>query len=266
MKLPLLAILAAIAVPAHALVGASATPPGVLPHLGSVSDGTSGVLIAPNWVLTAGHAGAVGASFLSELGSALVAEKYTLPGTSLYNNDIGLLLLSTPIASPNGFPLLNQARITRESVNASAPLTMTLTSARPVPSAGTVSKVTVVDHWGEGSQQTNWLVTEGPVYMQNGDSGGGLFFGTPASSAVGVLLGIGSATFQVPELSAYIQTAPYRSWIDQTLYAATPLQNARWTTAISPVPEPATVVMMLLGTGLLLVHAGRRRPPPQREP
>lgn len=251
------------ATPAQALTGATVAAPGSFAHIGSVG-GTSGVLVAPNWVLTAGHVGAVGATFASALGSSEVAGKYTLPGHTTRHNDIGLLYLKDPLSSAV-FPQINGVAL--DASAASEALAVTLTSARSAlpgrPAHGLAKVVGVVDTLRDGDTTTtpHWLVTgDTDVRVEGGDSGGGLFLGAVSDSGHQVLLGVASVAITLDTgvvRSGYVQAAPYRAWIDSVISQHTPGQAVLWTTT-SPVPEAATAGLWLAGLAMLvLVRATR---------
>ncbi len=251
--------------PARALTGASVAAPGAFAHVGAVG-GTSGVLVAPNWVLTAAHVGAVGSTFASALGSGEVAAKYTFPGAGTRHNDIGLLYLKDPIAWDAAFPRLNGVALEPGAVPDTTQVT--LTSARSAmpgrPAYGTARLVAVVNTLREGNVTTtpNWLVTGGTgVHVEGGDSGGGLFYGAVDDSLQGVLLGVASVAIRLDGstvVSGVVQVAPYRAWIDGVIALHTPGQSVTWAAA-SPVPEPATAGLFLAGWAMLAVILRRQR-------
>ncbi|WP_418320783.1 trypsin-like serine protease [Piscinibacter sakaiensis] len=257
--MPLLFVLLAwVATPGLALTAATTAPANAYAHIGNVG-GTSGVLIAPNWVLTAAHniSGSVLGSFESEAGTSNVLASYKYPGHSYPSHDIGLLYLATSLNAGGAFPLLNSTAIGQSQVRGLGPVTLTSakrgTAGRPVTGVGSVALALDTVVWEGATHTPNWLITSGPVYVEGGDSGGGLFMGNVDSSSNAVLLGVtttllGGGGFNS---SGHVQTAPYMPWINSTIRSVTPGQAAQWTMAVSPVPEPPAVLMMALGLGFL---------------
>lgn len=257
---------------AHALSGGTTAAPETFVHVGSVNapiavptPPASGVLIAPNWVLSAAHVGSVGGSFVSELGSATITQKFApvtqlFPGSTAQDNDIGLLYLGSSLGAESIFPQLNSVII--DPLMLSSPIAATLTSGRSgtanLPAFGAVQITGVIDTATFEPDVTiftpHWLITDGDVSVVAGDSGGGLFLGSVAGSAGSSLLGVASVRFTNTPLSGIVQAAHFRTWIDDTMRLSG--QAAIWM-PMSPVPEPATAAMFLIGFGFL--HAWRRQ-------
>lgn len=235
--------------PAHAIV--NGTPTTSFAAVGELG-GTSGVLIADNWVLTAAHvtnALTVGASsFVSLEGSSLIDAIYTFSSAGFPSNDIALVHLSTSLDIAT--PILNDVVITSSQVASLGPLTMASAqnqspNGRAFTTAHDLASTYTLD---DGASVTvNWLITRGQNLLQGGDSGSALFLGEASDSAGEVLAGIGSAillndTTGAEESSAYVQVASYRSWIDATM--ASSGQQAIW---VSSVPEPSSLLLCALG-------------------
>lgn len=253
---------ALIATPAAAIVGGTPTT-----DFGVVS---SGVQVLPNWVLTARHVGlSVGATYSNGFGSAVIAQRYDAGSGVTLSDDLALLRLATPIAAPS-LGLVGSSLAPGQGYALDATLT---TGANQQPRGYAFAQVRQFaprfDLDGSGplaEQPVNWLILHNDSftapYVQGGDSGGGLFLGHVTGLAGGApLWGIGSAalTGESPggtlHGSAYVQLASYRGWLDATLASdAADTQVLNWMS--SPVPEPATGLLMLLG---LCGMARRRR-------
>ncbi|MBL8466894.1 MAG: trypsin-like serine protease [Methyloversatilis discipulorum] len=246
--------LLALSTQAHALNSASTGNSYV--HLGTIgTGGLDGVLIAPNWVLTAGHVAQTGITFSSNLGSATVDAAYRVPGFGFPANDLALLHLSSAIDA-DSFPTLNADVIDNDSAAEGLPVTIAVTAQ-----SGTQSHVyTTVDAAFDevalegDSTATVWYLATGSAangspYLQGGDSGGALFAGQVGSSQ-SLLIGIASATDG--SLSYFVQPGAYREWLDATLAASG--QRALWN--VSAVPEPSAAWLLCAG---LAVLAWRRR-------
>lgn len=258
--LTLTAGLALAALPAHALQGGTATSSfAVVGEIG----GTSGVLIADNWVLTAAHVAkgvSTGATtFSSSLGTSVISQVVLFSNEAFPANDIALVRLSTSISGEHA--VLNDTVIQNSQVSTLG--TLTAASAQNQQPRGyastTAIAATTTDDVDTGSHTVNWLITQGAT-VQGGDSGSGLFLGQVSDSSGAVLLGIASAliTFDdgSPSLSGYVQVSAYKSWIDSTLsiYGG---QQATW---VSAVPEPSLPALIIAG-GLIaavMVRRGQR--------
>lgn len=251
------------ALPAHALVGGTATSNfAIVGELG----GASGVLIAENWVLTAAHvvSGATpgSLSFTSLLGTSAVDGVYRFSTQAYPANDIALVHLSSSIAGSHA--VLNDAVIQDDQVDTLGPLTAA--SARNQQPNGYVATTavgsTVTTEVDTSTHTVNWLITQGGT-VQGGDSGSALFHGQVADSTGAVLLGIASSLISFddgnPSLSGYVQVAAYRSWIDTTL-GANGGQQATW---VSAVPEPSLPILVIAG-GLIAAAMARRGQRPTR--
>lgn len=251
-----------LAAPAHALVNGTATS-----NFSAVGDlaGASGVLIADSWVLTATHVATqltAGTSTFSSLaGSSLVDAVYSFSSAAFPNNDISLVHLSTAITAA-ALPVLND-QIVRGNQSSSLGTMTIVTSKNQEPNGfGTVSPYAVVttnqDSTTGVTSTVNWIVTSGAVHVEGGDSGGALFKGAVTDSGGALLLGITSAapTLSTGEsLSAFVQVANYKSWIDATM--ASSGEHAVWLSTVSNVPEPSTLALFALsGLALLIRRTG----------
>jgi hypothetical protein len=247
--------LLALSTQAHALNGASTGNSYV--HLGTIgTGGLDGVLIAPNWVLTAGHVAQTGITFSSNLGSATVDAAYRAPGFGFPANDLALLHLSSAIDA-SSFPTLNAEVIDNDSAAEGLPVTIAVTAQSGTQSHAYTTVDAAFDEVAlEGdSTATVWYLATGSAangspYLQGGDSGGALFAGQVGSSQ-SLLIGIASATDG--SLSYFVQPGAYREWVDATLAASG--QRALWN--VSAVPEPSAAWFLCAGLALL---AWRRRP------
>ncbi|MCB5191622.1 S1 family peptidase [Methylobacillus arboreus] len=255
--------------PVFALVGS--TPTTDFGMVGQIIGGVDGVLIAPNWVLTAGHAATTNKLFSSGQGEAMIDAQFILPGYRFPGNDLALLHLATPIEA-DSYTSLNLTYI--DASNLGQYDTVTLANASGSGNGHYVETTLVDSSARYGSQIVHWILTDrsptGSAIVQGGDSGSGLFM-DPASMENLVLGGIASAICRANN-SCYVQPTAYRDWIDITmlLYVPTDPDEVRrqlptWIdtatsegltlgTAIgnvSAVPEPG--LSALLASGLLLL-------------
>ncbi len=255
----LLVLLAALAAPAQAIVGATPTT-----AFGAVGQG---VQVTPDWVFTVAHyVLGVGQTYNNGYGSRTVAATFYAPGAGAFpENDFALMRL-VPEASSATTPYLvvNDATVPNGTF---APLPFTIVSgANSGPARGaaftTVSESAVLIDPDDGGPLppvvANYLLSwDSAVYVQGGDSGGGLFAGHVTDASV--LWGLSSAQLtdaqDMPIGSGFVQPGAYRSWIDATL-RADPFDNEAvlWASA---VPEPA--VWLLWAAGLGAVALARRR-------
>lgn len=253
-----LALSGLLAGPAHAITGGGIT-------LAFVNVG-NGVQVTADWVFTAQHAVLnAGDTFSNGLGDRTVAARYDAPGSGVFPaNDFALLRLAP---SATLAPVL-QVLGTAFPDGPVGPLDVTMVSAANAGPARGFGFSTVTesalqydpdDAGPLGLVTVNWLISlDTQVHVQDGDSGGGLFFGHVADSSL--LLGISSALItddqDQPLGSAFVQPAAYRAWIDQVMLADTAdAQQVLW---LSAVPEPATWAMWALGASVLLGARGRR--------
>jgi len=258
---PLLAAAAlSCTLPAWAITGGTATT--------SFLAVGSGIQVAPDWVLTVQHDGTgVGNPYLNGYGERIVAARYDAPGSGNFPaNDLTLLRLAPAATSAPLLPILG----TPFGAGTFPALAVTITSAANQSPRGygqtTVSEFApMYDDDGPGPMpavDVNWLISyDSAVRVQNGDSGGGLFWGHVSDSSV--LLGLTSATITdetgATIGSAFVQLASYRTWIDATMAAdATDAQVLNW---VSAVPEPAAWALWGAGATALLLHRRRRARP-----
>lgn len=260
--LPLLGLLAT-ALPAQALVNGVSTDS--FAAVGNVG-GASGVLIASQWVLTARHVGqglqAGASNFSSLLGNSLIDGVYLFDDSPMPANDLALLHLSSAIAGP--VPVLAGKAITGQQVAGYGPVTL-VTGANQSPQGvgqATVAAVQTNHRTAAGNLPVNWVITEGPVYVQGGDSGSALFKGSVTDTPGSVLIGIASSSMvdaQGVHRSAYVQVGAYRSWIDQVMASGGPTVQAPsgGIGVTGQIPEPH--IGWMLALGLPMVWAVKRR-------
>jgi hypothetical protein len=228
--------------------------------------GLNGVLIAPNWVLTARHV-ALGLTvnstqFLSSTGPGATIDGIYYPNAAANNavleDDLALLHLSSSL-NDIALPTLNQTTFTDlfGYANARQGFDLTLTSMRAGPvqfGESTVAGVITSD----GTYTYNFIESSndpGNVALEGGDSGSPLYAGTVSNAVSNALVGVASGVDS--SYSYFVQPAAYKSWIDNTL--AVTGDGAQWG-AVQPVPEPSTLVTFGVGGVLLLMaQAWRRR-------
>lgn len=263
------AALSCAALPAQAI--ANGTPTSAFAPVGFF-----GVQVAPDWVLTVNHVAAAfyptgsgTIDFSNGLGTRLVVDRFDAPGSGTFPaNDLTLLRLAPGSGPGASFYLPLASDLYAVGSFAALPVTITASNTALQRSFGfsTVDSFTqMLDPDGDGPLgpvQVNYLLSHDPgVYVQSGDSGGGLFWGhvTDASSP---LLGLSSAQLgepgMPPEGSAFVLLAAYRDWIDQTLAAAPGnTQQLQW---VSVVPEPGAALLWALGLGAVGAAWRGRRP------
>ena len=269
--------LAAVCSPAWAIVGGTNTT-----EFKVVGDG---VQFAPNWVLTAGHIGYTpnSTTYSNGWGSSLVDAVYTPSGSGTFPfNDLKLVHLKDAIA---GAPVLQLSSTlwTDTAFNLASPslnIDVTIATNSTQSPRGyafaqlrefaTSAKVDIDPSPSVTNLQVgtvNWLATFNnsftAPYVQGGDSGGGLFLGHVTDST-SPLLGIASAQLDKfggganAYASAFVSVASYRNWIDAMMVLDDKdMQKAAWTA--TPVPEPATWAMWLVGAAALTAVKRHRK-------
>lgn len=261
--LALAVALAAAALPAQAIVGGIDTS-----AFGQVS---SGVLVSPNWVLTARHVGySVGGTYSDGYGSSSIAARYDFGSGDFPFGDLALLRLSDAIAAPT--LSVNATQFSAGTAYNFDATIVTGLNQTPRGYAWTAVRefLPQIDPDGAGPQaavDVNWLVTyldghETP-YVENGDSGGALFLGQVLDAST-PLLGITSEILYDEDAngvrsnyrSAFVDLASFRSWIDTTMSDdLSDGQMLQWVS--TAVPEPSTALLAVLGLGTLALR--RRR-------
>jgi hypothetical protein len=242
--------------PAHALRGGETGSDH--DWVGTLSTGGDGVLIAPNWVLTAAHVARTGGSFQTAAGSAPVAAVFKAGTLGFPDDDLALLYLGSALdvgVLPRVYGNVLHAN------DAIAYGAVTLVAAQDSNTQQYVHSalVTAYPHFTteDGVVHTTWYVVAGSradtsPLLQGGDSGSGLFAGHLDGHDEALLMGIASATCNT-RYSCFVQPAAYREWIDSTMNASG--QDVQW--SLAPVPEPSTWV--LLGAGLVMIATWRGR-------
>jgi hypothetical protein len=237
--------------------------------------GFFGVQVAPDWVLTASHVAAAffpvssnTIAFGNGFGDRSVIARYDAPGSGVFPaNDLSLLRLAPGTGLGASFYQPVSSDLFADGALAAFNVTIVSAANSTLPRAyghTTVSRFATQldpdDDGPLGPVTVNYLLSfDAQVYVQSGDSGGGLFQGHVLDSAGAPLLGLSSAQLgeegQPPTGSGFVHLAPYRGWIDATMAAAAGnTQQIQW---VSSVPEPGT--WLLWGLGLAGVAVLRRR-------
>lgn len=242
--------------PAHALRGSETSSD--FAWVGTLSTGGDGVLVAPNWVLTAAHVGRTGGSFQTAVGSAPVAAVFKAGTLGFPDDDLALLYLGSALdvgALPRVYGNVLYAN------DALAYGAVTLVAAQDSNTQQYVHSALVTAYplftTEDGVVHATWYVAAGSrtdtsPLLQGGDSGSGLFAGHLDGHDEALLMGIASATCNT-RYSCFVQPAAYREWIDSTMNASG--QGVQW--SLAPVPEPSTSA--LLGAGLVMIATWRGR-------
>lgn len=243
---------------------------------GTVSSRSSGVLIAPDWVLTSGH-GAYGydtvqfilgnnlyaAGAESVLASSVVVYPGYVTGAlpSGTGNDIALIHLSTAITDVAPAVLYNGPDLPG--------MLLALTGyGRAVEPGGTPGDFTgirlagtnIVESLG-GSVQgygSNYYVTRfGPSWASNlqpneygathGDSGGGAFYNDNGVWKLAGLMDSAPESYYWGQYTASIRVNQYSEWIGTTVGST------------AAVPEPASIFLFATGVPVVAAWVRRRR-------
>lgn len=272
---------------ALALNGSS--PSTNFPMVGQIVGGVDGVLVAPNWVLTAGHAATTSKLFSSGQGQAMIDASFVLPGYQFPGHDLALLHLATPIVSSQYTALnLDYLETSHLAQIGSVTLANASSTAQGSQWQNRYVESTLVNAltWA-GNYAVHWVVADqhssGNPLLQSGDSGSGLFL-SAAGEANPLLGGIASAICMTNK-SCFVQPTAFRDWLDITLLRYQPSnpeeqrqQQLNWVsldstdlaslsaqTSFNPdsiyataVPEPEKINLMLLGLALLTGACLRR--------
>lgn len=269
---------------AAAVIGCAALPAQAIsnstPTSGFAAVGFFGAQVAPDWVVTANHVAAAffpihggTIDFGNGFGTRTVIDRFDAPGSVGFPaNDLTLLRLAPDGSNGPGASFYLPLASDLYSAGSFAALPVTIAASNTVGqrSVGfsTVSAFTPTrdpDGGGPlGPVTVNYLLSfDAHVYVQPGDSGGGLFWGhaTDMAGTASPLMGIASEQLGEPGLppqgSAFVLLAAYRDWIDQTLANAPGnTQQLQW---VSVVPEPATVLLCALGLAAIAGRAAQRR-------
>ncbi|GEM_PF-3430057 len=273
--------------PALALNGSS--PSTNYPMVGQIVGGVDGVLVAPNWVLTAGHAATTSKLFSSGQGQAMIDASFVLPGYQFPGHDLALLHLATPIVSSQYTALnLDYLETSHLAQIGSVTLANASSNAQGSQWQNRYVESTLVNAltWA-GNYAVHWVVADqhssGNPLLQSGDSGSGLFL-SAAGEANPLLGGIASAICMTNK-SCFVQPTAFRDWLDITLLRYQPSnpeelrrQQINWvsldrtnlssisaqasfnpdTMYVTAVPEPEQITLMLLGLALLTGACLRR--------
>lgn len=267
--------------PALALNGSSLSTDFAM--VGQIVGGADGVLVAPNWVLTAGHAATTAKLFASGYGSAMIDASFVLPGYQFPGNDLALLHLATPIIAEQ-YTALNLDYLDDSHLSQIGSVTLANASSNSQGAQWQnryVESQLIDTRVWSGNYSVHWLIADkhpsGIPLLQSGDSGSGLFFSGASESDL--LGGIASAIC-LTNKSCFVQPTAYRDWLDITLLRYVPTnaeeerrQQLNWVSMdniaeltaaasnnpsmlsgnafITAVPEASKMTMMLLGALLL---------------
>ncbi|MBC7938271.1 MAG: hypothetical protein H7Z19_00675, partial [Chitinophagaceae bacterium] len=217
-----------------------------------------GVQVTADWVLSVDHLGiGVGSIYTNGFGSRVVQAVYDAPGSGSSSgaaNDVTLLRLAPAagafVSLPVNGDLFADGTFAALAVTIVSPLNHG--PARGFAYTTVDEYTTLFDPDDGGPDQpvvANYLLShDSAVYVQSGDSGGGLFLGQ-VSDSTSPLLALSSAQLadasNVASGSAFVLLAAYRPWIDSTMTVdPTDGQMVQW---VSAVPEPATALLWAAG-------------------
>ena len=258
----------------------------ILGTTSSYSYAGSGTLIAPNWVLTAGHIvdSAKSLSFIVN-GQTYIADRWVAHplwnGNLSTGYDIALIHLNTAVTG-----ITPAARYTGSSERGATATIVGYGTTGTGLTGGTTydakkraaqnvidsisnSRVLMMDFDNPTNRRDSYSGSSTPVNLEGliapGDSGGAVFI---TSGGKTYLAGVnsfgaswdGNTNFDYGDLSGHIRVSPFNSWIDSTLGGAVATANTqasgRSARGASAVPEPGT--WSLLGAGMLLLGLATR--------
>jgi hypothetical protein len=221
--------------PASAIVGGQSVPAGESPMLMVLSDrGTvcSGVVIAPDAVLTAAHCvtggsayrlhwrGTDGKPVMEEPKRITIHPDFHSDAIAARSRSIDLAIIQTKRALPDAFtqsqlspanqpPSAKDTRLTIQGFG--------LSSESQPDSIGSLRQITlpVVTPYGQGKLLL-WLAGQANQGACTGDSGGGIFDRDGVLQAITVW-SEGKGQARCGAMTQGIMLAPHRAWIDKTL-------------------------------------------------
>jgi len=252
----------------------------------------SGTLIAPNWVLTAGHVVDHATSLKFTIGgSTYIGTTWTADpswtGDLFAGYDIGLVHLSSSVANVKPATRYTGSAeqyqvgtavgygMTGTGITGSTKFDGKKRAAQNVIDTLQNSRLFLSDFDNPRTSWDNYLGSSKPLDLEGliapGDSGGGVFITTKAGT---FLAGVnsfaaawdGKVDSDYGDVSGHTRVSAFNSWIDSVIGGslATVGRNGLTTSGAArplfeTVPEPSTVVLLLMAAAALLAARRLRR-------